>query len=390
MRHYRSLFLIYGLSQFLAWGESSPFGLKPNDLGIQLMPYGTRERAMGSSGMASEDPGVAPLNHSRQAFSRQTTFSATFEGDVDYLRDEATSNRTGSFALPLIGMDFHAGKLGNFGVSYWQRFSREFSFSPMENEGNVRQNLQFEGGLHELVTAWAFPIGNRIAIGAGYHWLIGRERSIFASEFTGIGDGSRNLTGDTLQVKSSGGYPALSAMFRHRLFNLAGSVSAGADLTQKRKRSITGVETPDWLEFEKEFPWSFALGTAYKLSPNKVLTADYSSLLFEVNGDVNPSHLVGFGFEKVGTGGLYDPYHKKIALRGGVGYEYLSLDAANHYFLAVGTGLPLGRRGGNLNVAVAYGHRGSTEINLISEDYVKLSLSLTGVGNWGRSSRNSR
>ncbi len=390
MRQYRYLILSYLLSHGLAMGENSPFGLKSDDLGLQLMPYGARERAMGASGMASGDGGASPLNPARAAFNPKTSFSASFEGDVDYLRDDVTSNRTGAFALPFIGMDFRAGRLGNLGVLYWQRFSREFSFAPMESAGNVKQSLDIEGGLHEIVANWAYPLGRHIAVGVGYHWLLGRERTIFASEFPGLPEGARDLTGDTLRVNTSGGYPAASAMYRHRLFNLALSVSAGADLDVRSKRAVTGLETPDWQSSEKEFPWGFAVGGAYKPAPDKTISADYSTLLFEEEDGLDPSHLVGVGYEKAGTGGLYDPYFRKIALRAGGGYEFLSKDGANHYFVAFGTGLPLGNRGGILDVALTYGHRGFAETSLMAEDYVKLTLSLTGVGNWGQPSRKGR
>ena len=86
----------------------------------------------------------------------------------------------------------------------------------------------------------------------------------------------------------------------------------------------------------------------------------------------------------------YEPYFRKVAYRGGAGFERLYLDETNLYFATLGAGLPLGRRGNLLDVALKYGHRVRLENSLWSEDFLKLSVTLTGVSVWGQPVRKRR
>src|SRR4051812_9867538 len=81
--------------------ETSPLSIQPSGLGIEVSPYSSRERAMGEAGMASiTKQGLSIPNPSRTAFHDKTSFTASFDSDVDWLNDGTTSNRTASFLLP--------------------------------------------------------------------------------------------------------------------------------------------------------------------------------------------------------------------------------------------------------------------------------------------------
>jgi long-chain fatty acid transport protein len=160
-------------------------------------------------------------------------------------------------------------------------------------------------------------------------------------------------------------------------------------LDQNGRRSITNLISDQKWTGEKDLPWTLSGGTAVKASPSQTVVADFIWEGWEedASGLINPAWRAGLGYEYQGRGGLYEPYHRKLAYRGGLGMERLYLDETDLYFLTAGAGLPLGRRGALLDFAIKYGHRGSVKNNLWSEDFIKLSVSLTGVGNWGQSVR---
>jgi long-chain fatty acid transport protein len=79
-----------------------------------------------------------------------------------------------------------------------------------------------------------------------------------------------------------------------------------------------------------------------------------------------------------------------MAFRGGLGYAKEYLDETDLYYLTLGTGLPLGRRGNMLDISLKYGHRGGLENNLWTEDFLKVSATLTGVSVWGQPIRKRR
>lgn len=382
-----------------SWAETSPLSIHSEGFGLEQSPQATREKAMGEAGMASiTKQGISIANSSRTAFHEKTSFTATADGDIDYLQDEETSNRTATFLIPSIGLNFSLRKYGHLGLYYHQRFHRNFSYTPLNSSGKeVVETFSSEGGLYEAAITYAYSPIPSLALGVGYHYYMGRERLIEKADFTGdpadsILFNSENLTGDTLFTRSQGGTPSLSMTLRRPTFSLALAGALGFTLDQKVNRSITQLVSNQKWEDSKDLPWSVSAGGAFKPVSNQTLVADFAWESWEEDssGLVNPAFKAAFGYEFQGRGGPYEPYLRKLAYRAGLGFERLYLEETKLYFLTVGSGLPLGRRGSLLDFAIKYGHRGSIKNNLWSEDFLKLSVSLTGVGMWGQPVRKRR
>jgi len=92
----------------------------------------------------------------------------------------------------------------NVGLYYRQRFSRDFSFSPtVPADPDAVQTFTTEGGIYELAGTLAYAPKPFLALALGYHFLIGRERTIESTTFnqnSSNGDlfNGQNLKGDTL------------------------------------------------------------------------------------------------------------------------------------------------------------------------------------------------
>jgi hypothetical protein len=393
---------ILGLGAFIATegarAETSPLSIKPEGFGLEINSFTARERAMGEAGMASiTKQGLSIPNPSRTAFHDKTSFTATFDTDVDYLQDNATSNRTSSFVLPSLGLNFSLRKYGNLGFYYRQRFERNYSYSPLDpSRPDVLQSFSAEGGVYEVATTYALSPIPSLAFSLGYHFLLGRERLIKPVTFNQFPDSANLYNGenlsDTVSTRSQGGYPSASVTYRNRLFSLAASGALGVSLDQTITHGLTGMINDDKRTADKDLPWSLAVGGAYKLKANQTLVADFSYEPWDESASplLNPAIHTGLGYEYLGTGGPYEPYYRKIAYRGGLGFERLYLEETDQYFLTAGSGLPLGKRGNILDLAIKYGHRGTLKNNLWTEDLIKISVSLTGVGVWGQPVRKRR
>ncbi|HEU4496271.1 MAG TPA: hypothetical protein VFR70_04400, partial [Flavobacterium sp.] len=92
-------------------------------------------------------------------------------------------------------------------------------------------------------------------------------------------------------------------------------------------------------------------------------------------------------------GGYYIPnyasftgYFKRVTYRAGFRYENTGLivsgTAIKDYAMTLGLGLPLGGAVSNLNLGFEYGSKGTTEANLIKENYGSLFLSLSLNDRW--------
>jgi long-chain fatty acid transport protein len=379
--------------------ETSPLSVLSEGYGLSVSSYNARERAMGEAGMASVNKSGPSLpNPSRTAWNEKTSFAATFDSDIDYLQDNQTSNRTTSFLLPAIAMNFQTRWPLNIGLFYRQLYHRNFSFTPMgtPNPFSV-QSFDAEGGLYEVGGTLAYAPMNTLALSLGYHFILGRERTIESSVFNSSPQdpdlfNAVNLKGDTLSTRSNGGYPSASMTFRQKHFSLAASGALGTTLERTLRRTVTGLSTGLDSTTERDLPWSAALGGAFKIRPNQSIVADFAWESWETSAQtaLNPAFRVGTGYEFQGLGGPYERYYRKVTYRSGLGFERLYLDQTDLYFLSVGTGLPLGRRGNLVDIALKYGHRGSLESSFWSEDFIKLSVTLTGVGVWGQPVRKRR
>jgi hypothetical protein len=386
------------LAMRTASADTSPLSIHPEGYGLEVSGYNARERGMGEAGLASINrQGPALNNPSRTAFNDKTSFSATFDSDLDWLHDNQTSNRSTSFIIPDIALNFQTRWPLNVGLFYRQRYHRNFSYTPeVPLDPTAIQSFTTEGGMYELGSTLAYAPMPSLAFALGYNFLIGRERTIESATFSqNANNGERtiaeDLKGDTLSTRSTGGYPTASATFRQKKYALALSGALGATLDRTLQRSVTNLVSNAKSTDERDLPWSVMVGAAYKPVQNQSLAADFAWEAWDDTSSlVNPAFKLGAGYEFQGSGGPYEPYYRKIAYRGGAGFERLYLAETDLYYLTLGTGLPLGRRGNLLDVALKYGHRGSLENNLWSEDFLKLSVTLTGVSVWGQPVRKRR
>ncbi|HKP94664.1 MAG TPA: hypothetical protein VJ385_02800 [Fibrobacteria bacterium] len=373
--------------------------IHPEGFGLEVSGYNAREKGMGEAGLASVNRlGPSLPNPSKTAFNEKTSFSATFDTDVDWLRDSETSNRTTAFLIPDIALNFQTRWPLNVGLFYRQRFDRNFTFTPaVPNDPDAIQSFTTEGGIYELAATLAYAPKPYLALALGYHFLLGRERTIESAAFNQNPSNEdlfngQNLSGDTLSVRSNGSYPSVSMTFRQKTYSLAASGALGATLDRTLTRTITNLSTTEKREESRDLPWTVQVGGAYKPRSNQSVAVDFAYEAWDdaFSGLLNPAFRAGAGYEFQGAGSPYEPYFRKVAYRGGLGFERLYLGETDLYFVTLGTGLPLGRRGNVLDVALKYGHRGSLENNLWTEDFLKLSVTLTGVSVWGQPVRKRR
>lgn len=382
-----------------ATAESSPLSIHREGFGIAVSPHSVREKAMGEAGIASiTKQGLSIANASRTAFHDKTSFSALADGDIDWLQDDLTSNRSTTFLIPAVSLNFSLKRFGHLALYYRQRFHRNYNLTLLEPErADAVQAFTAEGGLYEAAVTYAFAPIPSLALGVGFHYSMGRERLIESATFTDDPDSpdlynGENLTGDTLISRSSGGNPSLSVTYRRPTFSVALAGALGTELEVKTHRSITNLIADQKSSATKDLPWTLAAGVAYKPVPNQTVVADFAWEAWDdADSDLlNPAFRLGGGYEFQGRGGQYEPYFRKLAFRGGIGLEREYLDESNLYFLTMGLGMPLGRRGSLLDFAFKYGHRSVEKNNLWTEDYLKLSVALTGVGSWGQPVRKRR
>ena len=108
-------------------------------------------------------------------------------------------------------------------------------------------------------------------------------------------------------------------------------------------------------------------------------------------GSANRLSLGGFYIPKINS---INSYFERVTYRAGIRFENTGLlvngtpssnnfTSINDFGISFGLGLPLGNRVSNLNLGFEYGKKGTTNNNLIQENYfnIRASLSLNAIGN---------
>lgn len=364
-------------------------------LGLEISRAPARELALGRSGSALvRRQGLSYANPSRNAYNEKTSFDATFASSLTFLADEENSNRMLASEIPLLGLGFRLGGFGHLALAYHQRFVRNFAVTVPAQGSRPQERRDFEGGTTEFNASYAYAPTPRLALGAGYSLLLGRERVIGSADYRALRedtllDDSRPLY-DTSLFRNSGGYPSLSLTLRQGKSSLGASFAFGTALERKESRSVSNLEGREQeTETEFDLPWSVRLGFAQLLGTGHALTADYGFSDWREDG-LNSAFEVGLGYEFQGGGGIYDAYFRRLAYRAGAGLARLPVQETWEYRGSLGLGFPLGKRNNTLDASLFYALRTPEENILVSENQIGLAVSLIGVGDWGRSVRKRR
>ncbi len=376
----------------LSYGDYSPLSIHEEGYGLSLSLMGSRERGMGDAGMASLDgQGYYLPNASRTAYFERTSFNATLESDLDWIQDHATSNRFVSYTVPNMATTVKTKNFGAFGAYYQQAYHRRFSLLFPASPNGVEQEYFAEGNQSLLGLSYAYAPIPLFALGYSHSFVLGRDRFINSAKFrSGELQNATTLEGDTLEWKHSGNYPTLSLTVHTHFVDAALAYSTQSELTTTRERKISNLKTNPLADTTRELPFSMAFGLAWKPSTQQTIAWDFLFQNWEDRGPLNPAYKTALGWELRGSQNPFDRFRKRLTYRSGLGYEILYLNEIPEIYGTLGLGMPLGFRGHKMDLSMRYGHRSYAIYGFEAEDYLKISFSVIGVGNWGQPVRARR
>lgn len=154
-------------------------------------------------------------------------------------------------------------------------------------------------------------------------------------------------------------------------------------------------------KFSMPLKSTFGLGIGKKDKWYAGINYEFQDALDNSLNPNNSSYMYG-GSNKIALGGFYLPkinsissYFDRITYRAGFRFEDTGLvidgsglgnnfTSIKDFGINVGLGLPLGNRISNINVGLEYGQRGTTDNDLIKENYFNFRLSLSLNDIWFR------
>ena len=393
-------------------------------LGTQGDGASASVKGMGNSGNALVENEYSLLNPAAMAFNQKTVFSATFgmsDGNFTY---DGKKGKQSQFSLPIIAFDFPMGVWGNLGFSYFQAFNKQFEYE------QGKDYYLRDGGQAEFVPSYSYAFTKNIALGFNYHFVGGREKIEKSYSLTDVqNDGSHvdsqldsTVIDENTSIKnSSDGYWGASIAFENERFALYvyNQVDYDVDKDYSLSRQIdddnintqssrvVGIDSVyiPGASLTQTIPALYGAGLAYKLTLRHVFTLDYTfqdwgsekyyiksfnSSLDNVNLiETQTASHIGFGYEYGGNSKQYGAYYRRMSYRAGAFIDQLYLKDLSQWGFALGTGMPLGRRGHTLDLTFEAKYLEDTSQKLNESQY-SIWVTFIGLGNWGESSRRYR
>ncbi|WP_047788528.1 hypothetical protein [Tenacibaculum mesophilum] len=371
------------------------------------------QASMGGIGVAMKD--YHHLNFTNPA-SNADLKAATYAigGSLTFLTvKEQNASQTGnSTNLRYISLGFPVGKKAGLSIGLQPFSSVGYSLLNDENADNVTL-FTGEGGANKIYASYGMYVYKGLSIGAEAGFIFGSIDNSVLNQRADVALATKHEESFNLR----GGQFKLGIQYKTELKNKL-QLSTGASFILSTDLSAKGSEKMYSLSFNgsgQEVPrnelfnrtlngninmplksiYGFGLGKENKwyvginqefqtaLESNSVFIADGSSHKYE---DSNKFAIGGYFIPKINS---ISSYWDRVTYRVGLRFEDTGLlvkttdnfTSVKDFGINVGLGLPLPRQLSNVNIGFEYGQRGTTNNNLIKEDYfnVRLSLSLNSI-----------
>ena len=379
-----------------------------------------RNRAMGGVGLALRDSTyinyLNPASYSAQASS---SFLFDFGVTAHYTYTESSEMNDTYY-----GANFDHLAL-SFPITKW--WSASVGIRPYSKVGysiiveDFNEDIGFidyiysgNGGLSQLFLGTAFEIFDGLSLGANFKYIFGsidldRSLNFPRKDFFSYTDvESQTIVNDfliELGLQYTQRIGERSNVTLGVIFDNKARISAENNVVKRNTFPGSPNNINDSTQISPIFileeystkgniviPFNIGVGLSYRFNEKILIGFDYyqqdwtNTTFFNSNEPLTNSNHFHGGAEYVPDHKALRGYHKRIAYRAGGYFEnsYLQLqdEQLKDYGISFGVGLPLRNNRSTFNLAFNAGRRGTLENNLIRENYMFLSFSVTLYDFW--------
>ena len=335
------------------------------------------------------------------------------------LKGVSASESSSTSSLDYLAIAIPLGKFGaGFGLLPYS--SVGYKLQSFSSEETLEYKYRGEGGINKVFLGLGYQLSNNIRIGVdasynfgnitntniafGYNeqgeFLQYHTREVNRSDLGGIsynfGIIYTKLLKSNLQFTASGSYAPSTNLKSKNQRNFSTGVvnldteqevalnTIGVDL------SDIGLETTD-LKIPSKTSIGFGFGTPRKWFAGVDYTflkaSQFSNRLIVVdNSTYEDASTISVGGFYIPEFDSFNKYWKRIVYRTGIRFENTGLKVNNQvikeFGISFGVGLPVGRIFSNANIGLELGKRGTTNANLVEENFVNFQLSLSLNDRW--------
>jgi hypothetical protein len=339
---------------------------------------------------------------------RMATFSIGGTYNTTHLNTNTQEEKARRTTLDYLALGLPMGKLG-----------AAFGLMPYSSVGYKIQNVDQSvytnwatgrGGVNRGFIGFSYKINSKLSIGLDANYYFGQiitENNLLQAN---VQYGTRELNTSNI----TGFNTNIGLMYATKLknkHNVFGSIlfTPESNLSATNTRSIATIrfsalgsaivvdEAPsqDLANTNMKLPSKIAISGGFGENKKWLVGAEYT--MTKTNGFENRfADITKGSFEngnRIAVGGYFIPkynsftsYLERVTYRGGFRYENTGLvignKSVNDMAFTFGIGMPAGGRFSNINFGVEYGKRGTKAANLVEENYLNFSLSLSLSDRW--------
>ncbi|MDA9646552.1 hypothetical protein N9S93_00620 [Flavobacteriaceae bacterium] len=335
------------------------------------------------------------------------------------LKGVSASESSSTSSLDYLAIAIPLGKFGaGFGLLPYS--SVGYKLQSFSSEETLEYKYRGEGGINKVFLGLGYQLSNNIRIGVdasynfgnitntniafGYNeqgeFLQYHTREVNRSDLGGIsynfGIIYTKLLKSNLQFTASGSYAPSTNLKSKNQRNFS-TVVVNLDTEQEVALntidvdlSEIGLETTD-LKIPSKTSIGFGFGTPRKWFAGVDYTflkaSQFSNRLIVVdNSTYEDASTISVGGFYIPEFDSFNKYWKRIVYRTGIRFENTGLKVNNQvikeFGISFGVGLPVGRIFSNANIGLELGKRGTTNANLVEENFVNFQLSLSLNDRW--------
>ena len=334
------------------------------------------------------------------------------------LETSNASDNTTTTTFDYLGLNVPMGKFG-MGFGLIPHSSVGYKLESRNSIDSLQYKYSGNGGLNKVFLGFGYLISDNISIGVDARYNFGNIQNnalefLYDDEQLPLDYQAREINRSDLSGINYNLGISYNAVFNEKT-QLVSSLtySPGYNLKSKNKRTFasvivndSGIEYPineievdllslDLEETDLKMPSKMSIGLGIGSIRNWFVGSEYtmikssvfsSDLLDIENATFEDSSILSIGGFYIPDYNSFNKVWQRIVYRSGIYFEKTGLNINNQsikeFGISFGLGIPVGRLFSNLNSVVEIGRRGTTNENLVKENFVNFQLSLSLNDRW--------
>ncbi len=350
--------------------------------------------------------------------TRSVIFSVGGSSNFVNLKSNSSSAKSSTQSFDYLSLSVPIGKVG-LGFGLLPFTSVGYSLENFDGLGRVSERYAGEGGVNKTYVSIGYPVTESLAFGITGEYNFGKIKNStilfpYDSDGNTIAYKSKESNRSDLSGLSFNLGAHYNKMVTSKLeLQASTTFSPQANLVSKNERGFSTIIldaqnrelTLNELEADLaannldktnlKLPTKFTIGAGIGEPRKWFAGVDFKTQ--NIASFSNPLYnYQNTSFENASTlamGGFYIPkynsfssYFKRVTYRAGMRFEKTGLKINNEsireFGISFGLGLPVGATYSNANIGVEFGNRGTTNNNLIKENFINLQFSLSLNDRW--------